>query len=278
MRGLEAIFLWSGVVLYLFSFLFYLAGAVFKSERRTSFAWKSCVAAFVLHGLTIAARWIESGHMPVLWKFEHALAGGWFVTAAFIILGWRVERSRGIGIVITPLVALMIGYGIMSKELGIQPLPPSYQSYWLWVHVGFAWIAYGAYHIAAAVAALYLIKAKAIRKKGSEISAFLKRLPDIDVMDDLALNLIIYGFIAHIIMLGSGAIWAYGLWGRYWAWDPLEIWTLISWLIYGFNIHMRVVYGWKGRRAAWLAIISLSGVLIFFGGIGFVAGVHTTLF
>jgi ABC-type transport system involved in cytochrome c biogenesis permease subunit len=79
-------------------------------------------------------------------------------------------------------------------------------------------------------------------------------------------------------MIASGAIWAHGLWGRYWGWDPVETWSLISWLTYGLNLHLRVSLGWRGRRAAWLAIGSLFGVIFLFFGLGFVSDVHTSIF
>lgn len=59
--------------------------------------------------------------------------------------------------------------------------------------------------------------------------------------------------------------------------DPVEIWSLITWLIYGVNIHLRMTFQWKGRKTAWLSIVSLPIVIITFGGIGFIGGVHKPL-
>lgn len=277
MRALEALFLWSGIFSYLFVFLLFLGGAVFKKARQVSFARKCFIAGFGFHTLTIITRWIESGHLPALGTFEHALAGSWFIAAIFLLMVWRFPALQWVGIAATPFVLLMLGYGIMGEELGIRPFPPPYQSNWLWVHVGFAWIAYGSYHVAAAVAILYLLKQRALRKSGRDIPGFFRLLPEISILDDLTFKLIVYGFITLTIEIGAGAIWAYGLWGRYWAWDPIETWSLVTWLVYGVNIHLRVTYHWKGKRAAWLAIISLIAILITFGGIGFIGGVHTTL-
>ena len=279
MRFFEGVFLWTAIGIYLASSLLFLGGLIFKKEKQLILAWRGCVAGFALHSATILARWIASGHPPVLWSFEHALAGSWFVMGIFLMVGRYFNNLRITGTVISPFVLLMLGYGIMGKELGIEPLPPPYQSNWLWVHVGFGWVTYGAYHVAAGLAILYLLKQRALRKiKGQgEISRFFRFFPELAVIDDLTFKLIVYGFIAHIAMLGSGAIWAYGLWGRYWAWDPIETWTLVSWLIYGITIHLRMTYHLKGNRFAWLAIVSLAGVLIFFGGIGFTKGVHTPL-
>ena len=42
--------------------------------------------------------------------------------------------------------------------------------------------------------------------------------------------------------------------GRFWSWDPKEILTLLAWLIYAVLLHERLAVGWRGRRAALLAI------------------------
>ena len=77
--------------------------------------------------------------------------------------------------------------------------------------------------------------------------------------------------------MGAGAIWAYGLWGRYWGWDPMETWTLISWLTYGLYIHLRATMGWRDARGAWLALVAFVFILIAFGGIAMMRGLHATL-
>jgi ABC-type transport system involved in cytochrome c biogenesis permease subunit len=71
-------------------------------------------------------------------------------------------------------------------------------------------------------------------------------------------------------MLVAGSIWAEGLWGSYWSWDPVETWSLISYLVYGIVIHLRVTLGWRDQRQAWLVIAALSTVVISFFGVNFV--------
>lgn len=267
MRLFEGIFLWAAIAFYLFVFLLFLSGLIFKKERQISLAWNGCIVGFILHSMSIIMRWMASGHPPVLWSFEHALTGSWFVMGIFLLIGRYFPSIKIVGVVISPFVLFMLGYGIMGKQTGIEPLPPPYQSNWLWVHVFFAWMAYGAFIISAVMSILYLMKDK----------SGYKDLASLETLDDLIFKTIIFGFITLTVEVGAGAIWAYGLWGRYWAWDPIETWSLITWLIYGANIHLIMTYHWKGKKAAWLAIISLIGVIITFGGIGFIGGIHTTL-
>ena len=59
----------------------------------------------------------------------------------------------------------------------------------------------------------------------------------------------------------SGGIWGYYAWGTYWLWTPKEFWTSILWLFYGFYLHLRLTMGWRGRKAAWVAVVALPVVL-----------------
>jgi ABC-type transport system involved in cytochrome c biogenesis permease subunit len=76
-------------------------------------------------------------------------------------------------------------------------------------------------------------------------------------------------------MIAAGSIWAKELWGAYWGWDPVEVWSLVSWLVYGLTIHLRVTLGWRGRRLAWIIIFAIVTVLITYWGVDFfVQGSH----
>ena len=72
------------------------------------------------------------------------------------------------------------------------------------------------------------------------------------------------------------SIWANRAWGTYWSWDPKETWALITWLFYGLYLHARYMHGWKGRKAAWLAIVGFCLVLFTYFGVNYLlAGLHS---
>jgi len=60
----------------------------------------------------------------------------------------------------------------------------------------------------------------------------------------------------------SGAIWAEAAWGRYWGWDPKETWAFITWVIYAAYLHARVTVGWRGRKAAYIALAGISAIMV----------------
>ena len=112
---------------------------------------------------------------------------------------------------------------------------------------------------------LYVLKDRK-KSKGIE-SGFYEKFPRLEVIDENIFRFVVYGFISEAIMIVAGAIWAKDLWGNYWGWDPVEVWSLISWLLYGLAIHLRVILGWRGRRLAWLMIFLLSTVIITYWGV-----------
>ncbi|MFO7707305.1 MAG: cytochrome c biogenesis protein CcsA, partial [Desulfobacterales bacterium] len=67
-------------------------------------------------------------------------------------------------------------------------------------------------------------------------------------------------------------------WGRFWAWDPKEVWSGITWLVYAALLHERLVVGWRGRRAAIMAIIGLGVLLFTFLGVNFLLEGHHGVF
>jgi ABC-type transport system involved in cytochrome c biogenesis permease subunit len=72
----------------------------------------------------------------------------------------------------------------------------------------------------------------------------------------------------------TGFIWAHVVWGRFWSWDPKEVWSGITWLIYAALLHERLVAGLRGRRAAVLAIIGFAAMLFTFLGVNLLLEGH----
>jgi len=102
-----------------------------------------------------------------------------------------------------------------------------------------------------------------------------RMLPPSDTLDVLTYKTIGIGFPLLTLMIAAGAYWANRTWGSYWSWDPKETWALITWLVYAGYLHMRITRGWRGRRAAFFAIIGFVVVLFTFFGVTYLLpGLH----
>jgi cytochrome c-type biogenesis protein CcsB len=107
------------------------------------------------------------------------------------------------------------------------------------------------------------------------MGAITKRLPPLKVLDDLNYQALKFGFPLLTLGIITGAVWANYAWGRYWDWDPKETWSLITWLLYAALLHQRLTVGWRGRKAAIMAIIGFLAVLFTFLGVNLLlSGLH----
>jgi cytochrome c-type biogenesis protein CcsB len=100
-------------------------------------------------------------------------------------------------------------------------------------------------------------------------------LPSADTLDRVTYKTICIAFPLLTAMIAAGAYWANRTWGSYWSWDPKETWAAITWLIYAGYLHMRITRGWRGRRAAYFAILGFGVVIFTFLGVTYLLpGLH----
>ena len=100
-------------------------------------------------------------------------------------------------------------------------------------------------------------------------------LPSADDLDRITYKTIGIAFPLLTAMIAAGAYWANRTWGSYWSWDPKETWAAITWLVYAGYLHMRVTRGWRGRRAAYFAILGFAVVMFTFFGVTYLLpGLH----
>jgi len=101
-------------------------------------------------------------------------------------------------------------------------------------------------------------------------------LPDRETLDRITYKTIGVAFPLLTLMIAAGAYWANRAWGSYWNWDPKETWAAITWLVYAGYLHMRITRGWRGRRAAYFAILGFAVVMFTFFGVTYLLpGLHS---
>lgn len=262
---METLFFWVALAGYTAGALAVTAGVVFDRERLVSAAHALALAAFASHTASIAVRLVQTGRLPYVQEYESALAGAWFIMLAYSGLTLAKRGTRVTGIVVLPFVLLALGYGL-TQPSSAGPVVPALKSLWLVIHVIFAWFTYAAYTLCAALAAVELLKSSKRYRPGVSV---LDRAPALPQLQDLTLRLVGFGFIVNAAMIASGAIWAFELWGSYWRWDPVETWSLLTWVAYGLYLHARLTLNWKGPILAWIAILALFGVMMSFWGVQF---------
>jgi len=258
MTKAETILILSSQFLMFGACISYLIGILFKEKGKKigNFLY---LAGLIFLTTGITARWIATAHPPVMDRYENAILASFFVGVLYFASLKILREVENLGIGVSFISLFLVGWGLTSKPV-LLPLSPQYKSYWLWIHVGFAWLAFGSFAISA-IGGVYLFL-----KKGKKVE-----------IEEFIFLMIIAGFIAQGAMIISGAIWASNLWGSYWSWDPVETWSLICWLIYGVIIHFRLIFGWKGKFIALTAVIAFIFMIITFFGIHYITRFHTIL-
>ncbi|GAA1718723.1 c-type cytochrome biogenesis protein CcsB [Kribbella yunnanensis] len=234
--------------------------------------------AFGLHLTGVLTRGLAAGRVPWGNMYEFSITASLAVAVVYLAFVQRY-RLQWLGLPVTLVVAAVLGLATLALYTPAGPLVPALHSYWLVIHVSAAAISGGAFTVGGLVSVLYLIKARAERKAldGGSMSAALRRLPSAEAMDGTAYKVLAFAFPLWTFgVLVAGPIWAEYAWGRYWGWDPKEVWSLVTWVVYAAYLHARATAGWRGRRAATIAIIGWFVFIFNFVGVNLlVSGLHS---
>ncbi len=223
------------------------------------------LAAVVLFAVAITLRWMRTGYGPFLTLFEILLSNLFSLGLLYFLVLWRVPLARPGALVVLP-VFLLLGVWIAMVPHEPAQLPATYDSPWLWVHVGVGKVFLGICMVATGLAGILLIRRTGMLRS-------LHAMPDDRLLDTLVWRLMSFAFIFHSLMLIAGAVWARDAWGHFWTWDPLETWAFVTWLVLAMGLHARLA--WRMPLWAGWSMVLLVFVLAFltffgvpFAGIG----------
>jgi cytochrome c-type biogenesis protein CcsB len=170
-------------------------------------------------------------------------------------------RLTVLGGIVAPLAFLMclaaFAFGSASTEI-----PSGLKTFWLPLHVTFAFLGNAVFALAFGVSLIYLMQERHLKHK--KMTALLKRFPSLEALDKLNYVLLVWGFPLMTLGILTGSMWAGIHWGNYWSWEPRQISSGIAWLFYGGLLHGRVTAGLRGRKAALLTMVGFFVVLGYF--------------
>lgn len=266
----EFSFLLMAFIAYLLAMLAGFISLLMPGNRIRKISYYTGLSGFLLHSISLTLRTVQSGQAPFTTMYESVNFLAWSCVLAIIIFE-RKFRLEKIGpylwLVVVALMAL-VSSPALPKD--INPLVPALQSYWLWLHVSVTLLGEAFLAVAFVASILYLLTPE---KKLSQPGQEARR----EKLDQLAYRAVAVGF--PLFTLGAlvfGMIWASKAWGRYWGWDPKEVWSLITWLFYALYLHTRLVHGWKGKKSALIAVLGFLAALFTFFGVNYLlSGLHS---
>jgi len=238
---------WLAVLCYIAATILSAYALFFKKTENNSKGLALSCIGMLPHSAAIVLRWYVSGHGPYLNKLEAFSSTAWVIMATYLFIVMKHQRLRHLALFVLPPTFLLIAVGILRTP-EIEYLPATFHTIWLILHIFFTKLALGAILLALGCSILYIIKD---RKGGGK---FLQRMPDLQELDSYAFKFSGFALLFWSITIVAGAIWAHKSWGRYWGWDPIETWSLVTWLCFGLNMHLRKFYRLQGRKAAYFMI------------------------
>jgi cytochrome c-type biogenesis protein CcsB len=235
------------------------------------------VLAAVVNLAGIITRGIAANRAPWGNMYEFITTAAVVVACLYFVGVWK-SGVRWLGLPVTLICAVLNGLAATVFYVAVAPLVPALHSVWFMIHILAAIISGAAFSVGGVAAILYLIVARAERK--GIVKGYLAMLPGSDAIDRISYRVLAFAFPLWTFTIAAGAIWAEYAWGRYWGWDPKETWSLVAWVVFAGYLHARATAGWRGTRAAWLAILGFAlfwwnfiGVNLVFAGLHSYAGI-----
>lgn len=248
-----------------------------RAEMLSAIGVSLTILGVLLHTTGLVTRGLAAGRVPWGNMYEFALAGTLGAALTYVLLLRRLHL-RWLGIFVTGLLVTTLMATMLLLYVPAGPLVPALHSYWLLIHVTAAITATGGFSIGALASALFLIKQRQeTQALNGGASARWDLLPPADAIDRISYRIHAFAFpIWTFAALIAGPIWAQYSWGRYWGWDPKEIWAFVTWVVYAGYLHARATAGWRGKKASIVALIGFATVLFNFIGINlYGSGLHS---
>lgn len=236
-----------------------------KSEKVDPVSHFLLLGGAILLLATTVQRSVQINFVAVTNTFESLVFFSGVI--ALVVFGYRIQKRWKVyqfilfGSTFMALILLAIASSPIAPNK-ISPPIPALQSYWLVLHVTFAFIGEAFFTVAFIGSIYYLI----VKDEEKKLNA------DRIIYISTAIGYPVYTAGALIF----GAIWAEAAWGAFWSWDPKETWALVTWLTYTAYLHMRFIRKYKGTASAVIQIIAFLFTIFTFFGVNFLlTGLHS---
>jgi cytochrome c-type biogenesis protein CcsB len=224
--------------------------------------------AMLFHALAIGGRTVEIEAFPAASMHDAISLFGFIAAVIGAVIAWKggVPQSG-------PLTAVLVSV-VTWIAVAIQPLdrlPDALRSPWLPVHIAFAFLGDAEIAIAGIVSLVYLVQERSLKhkkKSALRIGSGIHRLPSLEILDRVSVQLIQWGFPMMTLGIVTGMFYSHEVFGTYWTWDPRNTLALLTWALYAILLQVRLTIGWRGRKLAILTLVGVTVTLVAFVGLG----------
>ncbi len=215
-------------------------------------------AVIVAHLAYLALRTAVFDHPPITSLFEimSVLAVSIAIGYAYIEVRTRTGTT-GLFILLLAL-AFQTASSLFVKD---SPQIPAYlHSYVLGFHVSAALLGYTAISLSAVYGLLYLLLYREM--KSTRFGVIYARLPNLEMLETMSDNAVVFGFIALTVAIVIGILWLPRVFQEYSYWDPKLIGTIVIWLLYAAGLAAKKILGWQGRKTMIIALVAFGFVFL----------------
>ncbi|MDG6101107.1 c-type cytochrome biogenesis protein CcsB [Dactylosporangium aurantiacum] len=228
------------------------------------------------HLAALVTRGIAADRAPWGNMYEFVMTATLVGVSAWLVVLAKWRNLRHLGLFVTLVASILLAIAGMTLYVPVGPLVPALQSYWLVIHVGAASIASGIFLVGFVAAAMHLIRLGHDQGKRNFPYSLGERLPQADTLERVTFRVHAFAFPIWTFGVIAGAIWAEAAWGRYWNWDPKEVWSFVAWVVYACYLHARSTPSVSRRVTSWIAIVGWATMLVNLFGVNLVAsGLHS---
>ncbi|HZU25437.1 MAG TPA: cytochrome c biogenesis protein CcsA [Bryobacteraceae bacterium] len=247
--------LWLRVAAVLYSVGLAHAVTVVTARRNTLFpaALFAFYTGVVLQIVAVVESSLALGHLPVNNFFETISLCALIIGISFLIV-YLQYRFSSLSVFIFPVVFLMTLIGSMETPIASWP-NTRLRDAWLLLHVVLILLGYAGLLLTAVGSIFYLIQERQLKRKRP--SALFDRLPPLATLDSLITHAMSFGFLFITLGVIAAITWAFIETGSRWIGYPRIGLALLTWLVYLLMVFLRATAGWRGRKAAVMAITVL---------------------
>src|SRR6266446_4292214 len=207
----------------------------------------------LLHLVSIVEEGLLTGRCPVATFYEIMSMAALIIVSAFLFVHWRYKMDS-FSVFLFPLIFVMTLVATMGRPVAAWS-SPAVRSVWLTTHIVLVLLGYAALLLTAVSAVMYLIQERELKRKTPRQSYY--RLPPLGTLDELISRAMAAGFVFITLATIAGSTWAFIEFGTSWISDPRISISFVTWGIYLAMVFLRVTAGWRGRKAAIMAITAL---------------------
>src|SRR5436853_956378 len=250
-----------------------ITGLSAKRPGANRLALGALAVSFTAHTVWLLNEGIKSGRCPLVDAQEKSAFLSWCLIVAYLVIQ-RWYKANALRAFVFPLIFVLASIAAILPGTTEHPegITSPVQRILLAVHAGLIMLSYAAFFIAFGAGLMFIIQERELKLKRFGLIFF--RLPSLDTCDAISFKSMSAGFLLLTLGIAAGIIWSRVRDGIFWHGQPIEVFSVFTWIVYLLIIQSRINAGWGRRRAAVASIVGFMLVIVSLAGVRYLGALH----